>query len=144
MSYREGRVVELDSGSNVIGKVTIDQTTDGTTNLVRTKGIVLTTYSTAALDDSDAIKASAGTLYGMSGINDSASDQYIQVFNSATVPSNGTVPKVVIFIPAKSNFSVDFGTYGYAFSTGISWSNSSTLATKTIGSADCWVNAIYA
>ena len=143
MGYGDGRVVEIDSGTNLIGKVGIDQTTDGTTNLVRTNGAVKDTYATTALAASGVIKASAGTLYGLAGINNSSSDQYLQIFDSVTVPADTTVPKLVLFIPAKSNFSFDLGMYGFALGTGISWSNSSTLATKTIGSADVWLNAVY-
>ena len=133
----------IQTGTNIIGQVGIDQTTDGTTNLVRTNGAVKTGYATTALAASGIIKASAGTLYGLAGINDSASDQYLQIFDSVTVPADTTVPDLVLFIPAKSNFSFDLGIYGYALATGISWSNSSTLATKTIGSDDVWLNGIY-
>jgi hypothetical protein len=110
---------------------------------INTNGAVKTGYATTTLAASGVIKASAGTLYGVSGINNSANDQYLQIFNSATVPADATVPRLVLFIPAKSNFSFDLGMYGFAFATGISWSNSSTLATKTIGSADVWLNGIY-
>ena len=162
----------LQEGEAVVGKFGIDQTTDGTTNKVQArnsshddfsananlqiadadvgdanpvpiKPLVKTTYATTSLSASGVIKESAGTLYGISGINNSSNDQYLQIFNSDTVPADATVPTLVLFIPANSNFSFDLGDYGYPFATGISWSSSSTLATKTIGSADVWLNGIY-
>jgi len=98
--------------------------------------------STTALAASLVAKGSAGTLYGVSGINNSASAQYIQVHNTSSLPADTAVPVVVIKVDAGENFF-------YApespvtMSTGITISNSSTLATKTIGSADCWIQVEY-
>ncbi len=136
-------VIVLSAGSAIIGKVGIDQTTPGTTNKVTTEGIAMSTYKTSALAASGVIKASAGTLYGFSGVNNSGSDQHIQIHDAAAVPVDTAVPIIVIIVPAGGNFSFDAGFHGVAFANGISWSNSSTLATKTIGSADCWVVASY-
>jgi hypothetical protein len=107
------------------------------------KGAGLSVYSTSALDDSNVIKNSAGVLYGITGINAKASAQYIQIHNTTAVPADTAVPLVVITVPASSNFSIDFGIFGLPCSTGISWSNSTTLATKTLGSADVWLTALY-
>lgn len=142
-------VASLPIGSNVIGKVSIDQTTPGTTNLVQNKQMpdATATFSTdsvtsSALEASGVIKASAGTLYGFSGYSSLAAGQFILLFNSPTVPVDTTVPNFTpIAVNANGNFSVDFGTYGKHFSAGISWSNSSTAATKTIGAADCFISA---
>lgn len=100
-------------------------------------------YSSKALVASGVIKAKGGAIIGVMGYNDSASDQFVQIFDSPTVPDDATVPTLVIEVAAKSNFSVSFGENGYPLPTGISFSNSSTLATKTIGSADVWLNAVY-
>lgn len=138
----------LQAGSAIAGKFGIDQTTIGTTNGVT---VVPSSSSTAAnssvassaLEASKVIKASAGRLYQLSGVNTKSSAQYIQVFNSTTVPSDSTAPVLLAYVPAGGNFSFDFGSIGRYFSTGIAVSNSSTAATKTIGSADCWFNAEY-
>ena len=100
-------------------------------------------YVTTALAASGVIKASAGKLLGAIGYNDKTSTQFIQIFNSATVPSDTAVPIFSFVAQSKANFSLDFGTLEDDFDTGISWSNSSTVGTKTIGSADCWVTALF-
>ena len=135
--------LSLAAGTAIIGKVGIDQTTDGTTNKVRTEGVAQTRYNTTALAASGVIKASAGTIYGFSGVNESLTDQYLHIYESPTVPADGAVPVIILKIFAGSNFSFDAGDYGVGFTTGISWSNSSTVATKTIGSADCTLVATY-
>jgi len=97
----------------------------------------------SALAASGVLKGTGGTLYTLSGLNNSLSDQYIQIHITGTVPNDGAAPFAVFVVPAKGNFSFDFGIYGLPCSAGIVWNNSSTLATKTIGSADCYVIATY-
>jgi hypothetical protein len=99
--------------------------------------------ASTALEASHIIKGSAGRLFQLTGVNTKTSAQYIQVFNSTTVPSDTAAPVLLAYVQAGANFSWDFGAVGRYFSTGISVSNSSTAATKTIGSADCWFNAEY-
>jgi hypothetical protein len=97
-----------------------------------------TSVSSTALETGHVLKASAGVLHGFSGYNSRTSQQFIQVFNSTTVPADATVPIIVMLVPPQSNFYWDSVKFGVPFSTGISISNSSTVATKTIGSADCF------
>lgn len=92
---------------------------------------------------SGVIKASAGKLYGVTLTNDNAALQYIQFFNSTTVPADTTVPLFTVIVQLKSTIQLDFSDMGKYFSTGIAWSNSSTFGTKTIGAADCSVEARY-
>lgn len=133
--------LSLSAGSAVIGKVGIDQTTDEVTNNVQVKAE--SAYATTALAASGVVKNAAGVLYGVSGFNNKASEQYIQIFNATAVPADGVAPLAVIKVGAGCNFSYDFGIRGLRHATGICWANSSTLATKTIGAADCWLVASY-
>lgn len=135
--------VESTPSTSVIGKVGIDQTTDETTNLVRVKGIALSNYNTTALAASGIVKASAGVLHSISVTNTSLSAQYFQLFDSATLPANGTVPIFSVLLQAGGFGFFDWPVYGKAFAAGIVWCNSSTHATKTIGSAVCFATATY-
>lgn len=99
--------------------------------------------ASSALESFRVVKSGAGTLYGFSGFSNRASQQFIQVFDLGNLPADGAVPMIVITVPASSNFSYDGGLHGRAFRAGIVICNSSTAATKTIGSADCWFDAQY-
>ena len=68
--------------------------------------------------------------------------QYIQLFESATVPADAAVPELPsVSVAADSTVQFDFGFHGVDFDA-LSVSNSSTKAAKTIGSADCAIVAI--
>jgi hypothetical protein len=98
---------------------------------------------TTALAASLVVKASAGTLLSITGYNNSSSEQYIQVHNTTSLPSNTAVPIIVFKAQPNDNFGYFLDDLGQSFATGITVCNSSTAATKTIGSADCWFNVRY-
>lgn len=105
--------------------------------------VALSEAATTALATNLVIKASAGTLYKLTGYNNNAAVRYLQVANLAALGADGTVPAWVYAVPATSSFNIDFGVFGRRFSTGIVACFSTTLATKTIAAADMWLNASY-
>lgn len=135
------------SGANLIGKVGIDQTTAGVTDAVSVK---IPTSATDTWSNSDSVaytnsqiaKASSGILRSISGYN-SGQAQWIQVHNTATLPSDTAVPVIIFLADANSNFSYDAPREGKWFSTGITICNSTTDVTKTIGLSNCWFNILY-
>lgn len=98
--------------------------------------------SSTAQENSHVIKSSPGTLFSLVGVNNKASLQYIQIFNATSAPADGSAPVYTFPVPAATPFSLDVPIVGMPFTTGIYVCNSSTLATKTIGSADCWFTAV--
>lgn len=103
----------------------------------------LANATSTANEASHVIKAGAGRLFGVTGYNAKTSAQFIQLHNTTSVPADTAVPVLTFKVPASDNFSLDLGIYGRYFSTGISICNSSTQATKTIGSADCFFDVQY-
>jgi len=78
-------------------------------------------------------------LCGLSGYSANASAQFIQVHDSASLPANGSVPKIVFKAGASSNFGVDFNENPREFENGVFVCTSTTYATLTLGATDdCW------
>jgi hypothetical protein len=48
-------------------------------------------HTTAAYVNGTVVKNAAGTLYGLTGYNSKTSDQFIQIHDSATVPSDTSI-----------------------------------------------------
>lgn len=103
----------------------------------------LSNATSSAYEASRVVKASAGKVFGLQGYNSKASAQFIQLHDAASLPADTAVPEVILTVAATANFSIDFGTNGRYFPTGIVVCDSSTGPTKTLGSADCWFDVQY-
>ena len=73
-------------------------------------------------------------------LNTNASAQFIQLHDSRTLPGNGAVPTVSFTVPGSSDKTVSYALPGLKFLAGVVIANSSTAATLTLGSADCFFN----
>jgi hypothetical protein len=147
LSQFAGNAIALNTGARSAGTLRVTVATD---DVVQTKATpdatgtyAGTNATTNAYANNLVIKASAGTVYMLSGFNSLASPQFIQIHNATSLPADTSVPAVMFYVPALSNFSFDFGVYGRYFSTGIVVCNSTTGPTKTSGVANCWFDAQY-
>lgn len=147
LSQLGGQTIAMGTGTRSAGTL---RTTIATDDIVQVKETpdATSTYSpttatTTAYVTNLVIKAGAGNLFAITGYNSKTSGQFIQVHDTASLPADAAVPKLIWWVPAQSNFSLDFGGKGRYFGTGITICNSSTGPTKTIGAADCWFDALY-
>jgi hypothetical protein len=120
-------VVGLAAGSNVVGKVGIDQTTPGTTNAVQavpgtSGGLSISRVISAASNNAASVKASAGQVYAIYAHNTNTAVRYLKLYNKASSPTVGTdTPVMTLPIPgntAGAGFVLEAAA-GIAFATGI-------------------------
>lgn len=100
-----------------------------------------TKRSTTAAATNLVVSTNPAKLLKVIGYNAGAA-QFLQIHNKASLPADTTVPDLSIAIAATSNFDIDFGDYGFDCNVGIVVCNSSTVATKTIGSANLFITAL--
>jgi len=105
------------------------------------------TSSSTALEASRVVTPSTTTnqhlrCFSITGFNTKATDQYIMVFDAAAVPADGQVSPMVLTAYAGLPFSFSWEG-GRLFANGIAVCNSTTPASKTIGSADCLFDINY-
>lgn len=105
------------------------------------------TSSSTALENSRVVTPSTTTnqhlrCFSITGFNTKATDQYILVFDLDAVPANGAVTPLILTAFAGLPFAFVWEG-GRLFANGITVCNSTTAATKTIGSADCTFDINY-
>lgn len=76
--------------------------------------------TSAATTNATLVKSSAGTLFSILITSTSASVRYLKLYNKASAPTVGTdVPVITVTIPAGGTLTLDGGTLGVRFGTGI-------------------------
>lgn len=107
------------------------------------KPLAVNTYSFSLFTNFGAnatlnVKALPGNVFSVKCHNLNASDRYLQLHNTATVPAGSGVPLMTFLIPAGSERIIGtdfFGINGLNFSTGIAFAFSTTEGTYTAGTA---------
>lgn len=95
-----------------------------------------------AVTNSMVVKTGPGILYGITVTNTLGSTQFFQVFDASSVPADGAIPILSKSLPASD--AVGFNWFpGRTFLVGIVVCNSTTIASKTIGSANCLFDANF-
>lgn len=89
------------------------------------------------------VKAGEGMIFGFAVYNSAVAAQFIQLHDSQTSPAAGAVPAAVWTVATVANLNVSWIFPGRWMDRGIWLCNSSTAATLTAGSADCWFDAQY-
>ncbi len=82
-------------------------------------------------------------VYGFLVYNTKSSAQYLNVFDMNLLPANAAVPLFSWPLAANAGVGFSYGNNGRRFKGGLVLCNSSTDATKTIGSADCLFDVQY-
>jgi hypothetical protein len=99
--------------------------------------------SSVALASSIVAVSGQAWLYGVQVNNTKASAQFVLLFDRSDLPANGAVPVASFAAAASTNLGIYYGSLGRWMARGIVLANSSTSATLTIGSADCFFDVQF-
>jgi hypothetical protein len=82
-------------------------------------------------------------VYGFTAYSTKASSQFLNVFDANALPADTAVPLFSFALGANSGVGFGWQPNGRQFQTGLVLCNSSTDATKTIGSVDCFFDVQF-
>lgn len=99
--------------------------------------------NTVALAASLIAKANKGQLIAVAFTNTNVAARYLQVFDSATLPADATVPLFSIQVAAGASYVLEFPGFAVNMQAGIAVCNSSTAGAKTIGGADSLITVLF-
>jgi hypothetical protein len=99
--------------------------------------------SSLALQAAFQVTSGPARRFGFQVYSNKASSQFIQLFDTVTAPGAGAIPVAVFTVGTTANLPVAYPWPGRWFGRGIWMANSSTAATLTAGSADCYFDVQY-
>lgn len=102
-----------------------------------------TMKSTSTAAEASRTVAAPGRLFSVVATNTGSVNQFLQIFDAAALPANGTVPLVSIPLNAGEVQFLDVN-LGLPMGTGICACVSTTRGTKTLGAADTLFVIAYA
>lgn len=82
-------------------------------------------------------------VFGFTVYSTKAAAQFLNVFDAAVLPADGATPAWSWPLAANNGVGFAWQPNGRRFQDGLALCNSSTDATKTIGSADCFFDVQY-
>jgi hypothetical protein len=127
--------------NNQYHELMLDSSGNLNVNIAATGGSsgVVSLFSNLGANATLNVKASSGKVYSLTCHNENASDRWIQLHNTATVPATGvTVPILSFLVPFNSQLIVGedfFGSNGIQFATGIAFAFSTTKDVYTAATA---------
>jgi hypothetical protein len=150
-AYTSGTIAgsaSLTTSTCMVGVVGTPAVTVTSGSITSSQPATPTTYSavTTASTNVVSVKASAGTVYGVTLSNPTATPVFYKLFNKASAPTLGTdVPLVTIPVPATSATIHQFGALGLRFSTGVASAVTGAMAAADVSSgvAAVQVTATY-
>jgi len=95
-----------------------------------------------SLSNQGVFKPTPGMFHQTYGFNNKVYKRYFMLFDSVSVPANGTSSWTCVSVPGRGTFGVDLTERPRAFLNGLSWAVSTTPNTLTLdASATFWVQA---
>lgn len=94
--------------------------------------------SSAASTNATSVKASAGNVFTIYGVNTNAAARYLKLYNKASAPTVGTdTPVLTLYLPPTAVgggvFSFKLGEFGQYFGTGIAYALTTAAADSDTG-----------
>src|SRR5262245_7051484 len=100
-------------------------------------------YTTAAPASGALVASGHVVLYSLRAQNGNAARRYVQLFDAAGVPPDGSVPLMILGLEGSADKEWHCQGTPRFFRTGLVWAFSSTNNVHTLAAPECWLEAQY-